>query len=66
MYNIVIKIEKSDDWYWAYSESEEGILGGGKTLEECKSSISDCIETMKLFDHPPEFLLKPYNLIYLT
>lgn len=66
MYDIIIKIEKNNDGYWAYSINEEGITGGGETIEECKLSILDCIQTIKMFNRPPEFIFKPYNLIYLT
>ena len=63
---IKIIIEKNEDGFWAYAENEKGITGGGKTVQECKQDILDCIETMKTFDtlNRPTFLKKAYSFVY--
>ena len=66
MKTIRIIIEKNDDGYWAYADNEEGITGGGETVQACKQDILDCIETMKEFnaENRPKFLRSPYTIIY--
>lgn len=63
---IKIVIEKNDDGFWGYAETEEAITGGGDTVAECKKDILNSIETMKMFDakNRPAFLNKPYKLEY--
>lgn len=64
---IIIQIEKNnDDSFSAYALSDYCITGGGQTIDECKQSIVDCINTIKMFDHPPVFVFKSYYLIFLT
>ena len=66
MKTIRIIIEKNDDGYWAYADNEEGITGGGETVQACKQDILDCIETMKEFndENRPKFLRSTYTIIY--
>ena len=66
MKTIRIFIEKNDDGYWAYADNEEGITGGGETVQACKQDILDCIETMKEFndENRPKFLRSTYTIIY--
>ncbi len=67
MKKIKIIIEKSSDSYGAYAENVEGIVGAGNTVQECKQSILDCIETMKTFfneDQIPKELKKDYELVF--
>ena len=66
MKTIRIVIEKSSDSYGAYAENVPGIYGAGDTVEECKQSILDAIETVKSFDENqiPKVLKGEYNLVY--
>lgn len=66
MKTIKIIIEKSSDSYGAYAENVEGIYGAGDTVEECKQSILDAIETIKTFDGNliPNALKDDFELIY--
>jgi hypothetical protein len=66
MNKIIIHIEKNEDGYWGYSINEECITGGGVTIDDCKRSIIDCIDTIKMFDQPPSIFFKPYELIFLN
>ena len=36
-------IEKDEDWYIAYCPEAPGANGQGKTIEECKASLSAAI-----------------------
>ena len=36
-------IEKDEDWYIAYCPEVPGANGQGKTIEECKASLSSAI-----------------------
>lgn len=36
-------IEKDEDWYIAYCPEVPGANGQGKTIEECKASLSEAI-----------------------
>ena len=36
-------IEKDDDWYIAYCPEVPGANAQGRTIEECKDSLSDAI-----------------------
>ena len=36
-------IEKDDDWYIAYCPEIPGANGQGKSIEECKQSLSEAI-----------------------
>ena len=66
MKKIKITIEKNQDGFWAYSENEKGITGGGETVQECKQDVLDCLETMKEFTgiSKPKFLDSDYELIF--
>lgn len=66
MKTIKIVIEKSADSYGAYAENVNGIYGAGDTVEECKQSILDAIETVKTFDENqiPTVLKEEYNIVY--
>jgi hypothetical protein len=63
---LKIVIEKNPDGFWAYAENENGIIGGGDTVQACKQDILDCIDTLKEVDAPnrPEFLNAPYQIVY--
>lgn len=37
-------IEKDEDWYIAYCPEIPGANGQGRTLEECRASLSDAIQ----------------------
>lgn len=67
MKTIKIIIEKGKDTYGAYAENVKGIVGVGDTVQECKQSILDCIDTMKLyFDEKqiPAILKNKYKLVF--
>lgn len=67
MKKIKIIIEKSGDSYGAYAENVKGIIGAGDTVQECKQSVLDCIDTMKLyFDEKqiPTALKNEYELVF--
>jgi len=66
MKTINITIEKSADSYGAYAENVDGIYGAGDTVEECKQSILDAIETIKTFEEGqiPEILKSEYEINY--
>jgi len=66
MRQIKIIIEKNKDGYWAFSNEEESITGGGDTAQGCKQDVLDCIETLKTFDdeNRPAFLKEPYELMF--
>jgi len=66
MKTIKIIIEKNDDGFWAYSENEKRIVGGGETIQECKQDVLDCIETLKELDGENKFKYKDseYELVY--
>lgn len=62
MKTIRIIIEKNDDGFWGFSENESSIVGGGKTVQECKQDILDCIETLKELNSCPQSLKSKYEL----
>ncbi|HHU25355.1 MAG TPA: type II toxin-antitoxin system HicB family antitoxin [Bacteroidales bacterium] len=66
MKTIQIIIERSSDSFGAYAKNVKGIYGAGDTVEECKQSILDAIETIKTFDNDqiPAALKGDYNLVY--
>lgn len=64
MKKIKIIIEKSSDSYGAYAENLNGIYGAGDTVEECKQSILDAIETLKELDNCPPVLKGDFEIIY--
>lgn len=66
MKNLKIIIEKSSDSYGAYAENIKGIYGAGDTIQECKQSILDAIETIKTFDKKeiPNILKGNYAIVY--
>jgi predicted RNase H-like HicB family nuclease len=39
-------IEKDGDWYIAYCPEVPGANGQGKTIEECKASLSEAISLL--------------------
>lgn len=47
MKQITIIIEKTSDFYDAYSENCDGIYGAGDTLEAVKADVIDAIEKLK-------------------
>jgi len=63
---IKIIIEKNNDGFWAYSENETGIYGGGETIQECKQDVLDGIETLKELDGDNKFKYNDdeYKLVY--
>lgn len=66
METIKITIEKSQDSYGAYAENIPGIYGAGDTVEECKQSILDSIDTLlSLGENEIPLALKgQYKLVY--
>lgn len=66
MKKLKIVIEKSSDSYGAYAENAKGIYGAGDTVENCKQSILDAIETIKSFDENqiPSILKGDYKIVY--
>lgn len=67
MKKIKIIIERSGDSYGAYAENIEGVVGAGDTVQECKQSVLDCIDTMQLyFDEKqiPTALKNEYELVF--
>lgn len=66
MKKIKIVIERSSDSYGAYAENVKGIFGAGDTVEECKQSILDAIETVKTFEEKqiPAVLKGEYEIVY--
>ena len=59
-----IIIEKSSDSFGAYSENVSGIFGAGDSVEECKQSILDAIETLKELNNCPKELNEDYQIVY--
>lgn len=66
MKTVRIIIERNEDGFWGYSETEKGIAGGGDTVQECKQDLLDCIETLKMLDadNRPAFLDDAFDLVY--
>lgn len=66
MKTIQITIEKSADSFGAYAENVPGIYGAGDTVQECKQSILDAIDTVKTFEDNqiPKALKGDYRLVY--
>ncbi len=67
MKKIKIVIEKSADSYGAYAENVAKIVGAGDTVQECKQSVLDCIDTIKTyFDEKeiPDVLKGDYELVF--
>lgn len=44
---IIIVIEKSDDYFDAYSDNCDGIYAGGKDIEEVKKNTYEAIDALK-------------------
>lgn len=65
---IKMIIEKSPDLYCAYAEEDVNLNGCGKTIEECKENVLNCIEILKDFDerNRPEFLGSDFELMYIN
>jgi len=67
MKTITIILEAGKDGFGAYSDGDEGIYGMGDTIEECKQSIQDAIDSIKEFyeeQEIPEVLKGEYELVY--
>lgn len=66
MKTLKIVIEKSNDSYGAYAENVNGIYGAGDTVEECKQSILDAIDTVLTFEESqmPNIFKEPYLIDY--
>jgi len=67
MKTITIILEASKNCFGAYSEGDEGIYGAGDTIEECKQSVQDAIDSIKEFmskDQIPEVLKGKYEIVY--
>lgn len=47
MTQIEIILERSKDFWWAYSTNVEGINGGGETEEAARREVLQCIELQK-------------------
>lgn len=68
MNKIIIKIEKSKDFYDGYAENSEGIYGAGETVEAVKENIVEAIRLLKKnnsMENLPELLKGEYELEYL-
>lgn len=55
MKQIEIIIERSKDFWWAYSTNTEGINGGGETEEEARREALQCIELQKELGNLPRY-----------
>ncbi len=67
MKKIKIIIEKSADSYGAYAENVEKIVGAGDTVQACKQSVLDCIDTIKTYfedSEIPSVLKGDYELVF--
>ncbi len=67
MKTLKVIIEKSTDSYGAYSPNVEGIYGVGDSVQECKQSVLDCIETITenfSEEQIPAILKGDYNIEY--
>lgn len=53
MKQIEIIIERSRDFWWAYSTNTEGINGGGEAEEEARREALQCIELQKELGNLP-------------
>ena len=42
-YQFTAIIEKDEDWYIAYCPEIPGVNGQGRTIEECKQSLSEAM-----------------------
>ena len=68
MNKIIIKIEKSKDFYDGYAENCEGIYGAGESVEAVKENIVEAIRLLKKnnsMENLPELLKGEYELEYL-
>lgn len=68
MTTIKVIIEKSSDYYNAYSENAEGIYGAGDTIEEAKQSALKGLELFKAHNKPeniPAILKGEYTIEYI-
>lgn len=63
---LKIIIEKSGDSYGAFAENINGIYGAGDTVQACKQSVLDAIDTVKTFDERqiPQLLRGEYEIVY--
>ncbi|RLJ33866.1 hypothetical protein CLU97_3355 [Chryseobacterium sp. 7] len=67
MCTIKVIIEKTPDWYNSYAENVEGLYGGGKTVEEAKSSIIKSIKLLKKYndnENVPNILKGKYEIVF--
>jgi hypothetical protein len=63
---IKVKIEASDDFFWAYGENGSKIYAGGETIAEVKRSVFECIEIVQSFDdsNVPSALKGEYEIVW--
>ena len=55
MKQIEIILERSKDFWWAYSTNVEGINGGGETEEAARHEVLQCIELQKELGNLPAY-----------
>ena len=61
MKQIKIIIEKSEDFFWAYTAELEGVTAGGETVQEAKKEIEESITIQKELGNIPNV---DYQLTY--
>lgn len=61
MKQIKIIIEKSEDFFWAYTAELEGVTAGGETVQEAKKEIEESITIQKELGNIPN---EDYQLTY--
>ncbi len=64
MKQVKVIIERSKNFYTAYSENVKGISGGGETVLEAKQAVLECIEILKELGNTPKILQGEYELNY--
>ena len=63
LFQINVTIETgSDGFFWAFSDDERALNGGGETIEAVKQSIFECIELQKELGN---FSHKNYEVIFI-
>lgn len=53
MKKVIIIIERSKDFYWAYAQNVEGVSGGGATVAEAKKNALFGLELQKELGNIP-------------
>lgn len=58
---VIIKIGVSNDFLGGYAENLEGVTAGGKTIDEVKKGIMECIDIQKELGNIEDL---PYELVF--